>query len=132
MANGNDMAVDNRYWRLAPLVAAAVTAVGGAGMALGSLNFSAPFGGTLVVTFMLVAPAVPIVRMLPSVNAAVALVVASAGAVVINALVAIVMLLANAWSRPAGVIAVGLIAALLWLLPTDGRTPPDHLTRSDS
>jgi hypothetical protein len=70
------------------------------------------------VAFVLVAPALAIARLLPSVNAAVAVIVAAAGAAVINALVAQVMLSANAWSPPAGVIAVGLTAACLWLVPT--------------
>lgn len=132
MAEENDTPVGRRDWaRLGPLAAAVVTAVGGAGMALGSVELSVPFGGTLVVAFLLVAPALAIVRLLPSVNAAAALIVACAGAAVINSLVAVVMLLADAWSRPAGVIAVGLIAALLWLLPTSGRTPPRHRMGSD-
>ena len=105
---------------LGRLAAAAVTAVGGAGIALGVAQSSGPFGRTLVVAFVVVAPALAIARLLPSVNGAVALIVAAAGATVINALVAQVMISANAWSRPAGVIAVGLTAALLWLVPTGG------------
>jgi hypothetical protein len=136
MANENDSGsrttVLGASWPLGPLAAAAVTAVGGAGLALGDADFSAPFGGTVVVAFLLVAPALAIVRLLPSVATAAALIVACAGAAVINSLVAVVMLLANAWSRPAGVIAVGLIAALLWLLPTGGRRPRQDIVRSDS
>jgi hypothetical protein len=111
---------------LGRLVAAALTAAGGTGIALGfAAHSSEPLGRTVVVVFALGAPAVAIARLLPSVNAAVALVIASAGAAVINALVAQVMLSANAWSPPAGVIAVGVIAALLWLVPTGGPSRPD-------
>jgi len=103
---------------LGRLAAAAVTVVGAAGIALNDAQSSAPLARTVVVTFVILAPAIAIIGLLPSVNAAVALIVAAAGATVINALVAQVMLSTNAWSRPAGVIAVGLIAALLWLVPT--------------
>jgi hypothetical protein len=34
-----------------------------------------------------------------------------------------------AWSRPAGVIAVGLAAALLWLVPTREAHPAAAVTR---
>ena len=105
---------------LGRLAAAAVTAVGAAGIALNDAQSSAPFARTLVVAFVILAPAIAITGLLPSVNAAVALIVSAAGATAINALVAQTMLSANAWSRPAGVIAVGLIAALLWLVPTTG------------
>jgi len=105
---------------LGRLAAAAVTAVGAAGIALNDAQSSVPFARTLVVAFVILAPAIAITGLLPSVNATVALIVAAAGAVVINALVVQVMLSANAWSRPAGVITVGLIAALLWLVPTTG------------
>ncbi|MBB5165295.1 hypothetical protein [Mycobacterium sp. AZCC_0083] len=100
--------------------AAAVTAIGAAGIALNDAQSSAPFARTLVVAFVFLAPAIAITGLLPSVNTVVAVIVAAAGAVVINALVAQSMLSASAWSRTAGVIAVGLIAALLWLVPTTG------------
>jgi hypothetical protein len=105
---------------LGRLAAAAVTAVGGAGIALGAAQSHGPVGRILVMAFALVAPALAIAGLLPSFNAAVALIVAAAGAAVINALVAQFMLSVNAWSPPGGVIAVGLIAALLWLVPTGG------------
>jgi hypothetical protein len=102
---------------LGRLAAAAATAVGAAGIALNDAQSSAPFARTLVVAFVFLAPTIAITGLLPSVNAAVAMIVAAAGAVAINALVAQSMLSANAWSRPAGVIAVGLITAFLWVVP---------------
>jgi hypothetical protein len=114
---------------LGRLAAAAVTAIGGTGMALGVAQSSGPFGRALVVAFLLVAPTLAIARLLPSVNAAVAVIVAAAGAAVINVLVAQVMLSANAWSPPAGVIAVGLTAALLWLVPTREAPPAAPVIR---
>lgn len=118
---------------LGRLAAAAVTVVGAAGIALNDAQSSAPFARTLVVVFVILAPTIAITGLLPSLNVAVAVIVAAAGAVVINALVAQAMLSANAWSRPAGVIAIGLIAALLWLVPTTGSpvrttvSPPGEL-----
>ena len=89
-----------RAWRYrGRLAAAAVTAVGGAGIALGVAQSSGLFGRMLVVAFLLAAPALAITRLLPSFNGAVAVIVAAAGAAVINVLVAQVMLSANAWSR---------------------------------
>lgn len=105
---------------LGRLAAATVTVVGAVSIAVNDGESSMPFARTLVVVFVFLAPAIAITGLLPSLNAAIALIVAAAGAAVINTLVAQVMLSANAWSRPAGVIAVGLIAALLWLLPTMG------------
>ncbi|WP_149370748.1 hypothetical protein [Mycolicibacterium sp. P9-64] len=110
--------------RISPYVgrlgAAVVTAIGAAGIALNDAQSTAPFARTLVVAFVFLAPTIAIAGLLPSVNAVVALIVAATGAVVINALVAQSMLSVSAWSRPAGVIAVGLIASLLWLVPTTG------------
>jgi hypothetical protein len=97
-----------------------VTVVGAAGIALNDAQSSAPFARTLVVAFVILAPAIAITGLLPSVNLPVALIVAAAGAAAINALVVQVMLSANAWSRPTGVIAVGLITAFLWLAPSTG------------
>jgi hypothetical protein len=116
-----------RTWRYrGRLAAAAVTAFGGAGIALGVAQSSGAFGRALIVAFVLVAPALAIIRLLPSVHGAVAVIVAAAGAAVINALVAQLMVSANAWSPPAGVIAVGLTAALLWLVPTGGPHARTH------
>lgn len=104
-----------------------VLAAGALGIGLGVAQSSEHFAHTLVVAFLLVAPALAIARLLPSVNRALALIVGAAGAAVINALVAQSMLSANAWSPRAGVVAVGVTAALLWLVPTGrpgaGRRP---------
>jgi hypothetical protein len=95
-----------------------VLGAGGLGIGLAVAESSGHLGHTLVVAFVVVAPTLAIARLLPSVNRALALIVGAAGAAAINALVAQSMLSANAWSPRAGVVAVGLIAALLWLVPT--------------
>jgi hypothetical protein len=111
-----------RIWLyLGRLAAAAVTAVSALTVAAHS---SGPVGHMVVVVFVLVTPAFAISGLLPGLNGVVVLIVAAAGAAVINALVAQLMLSANAWSPPAGVIAVGLIAAFLWLVPSGGPGRP--------
>ena len=95
---------------------AAVTLAGGVGIALGASQSSA-WGRALVVAFLLAAPARAILRLLPSLGAAAGLVVAIAGAVAINTLVALSMLSAHSWSPPAGVVVVGCISALIRLVP---------------
>jgi hypothetical protein len=109
------------------LLAAAVTALSGLQIGLGFAQYTEHFGQTLVVAFLLVAPALAITGLLPSVNFSIAVIVGVASAAVINALVAQTMLSTNAWSPRAGVVAVGLAAALLWLVPTgrpDAASPP--------
>jgi hypothetical protein len=51
-------------------------------------------------------------------------IVGAAGSVAINALVAQTMLAVNAWSPFTGVVAVGVITAVLWLLPAAEKNRP--------
>lgn len=116
-----------RVPRLSPrigyrLLAAAVTMLGGAAIAVIVPQPSGLLGRLWVVSFVIAAPLVAIARLLPGVNAALALIVGAAGAVVINTLVVQTMLAAAAWSPRAGVVAVGIAAALLWLVPTPRST----------
>ena len=104
-------------------VAAAMTAVSGWWISLAAAGSTAPFDRTFVVAFLVLAPTFPLIRLLPNVSGTAAPVVGAAGATVINILVAQFMLAANAWSPRAGVITVGLIAALLFLVPTPGPRP---------
>ncbi|MBM7461128.1 hypothetical protein ACIBED_02460 [Rhodococcus coprophilus] len=99
------------------LLAAAVTALGGIAIALNAPHTSGLSGRLWVVSFLVVAPLVAIARLLPAVNAALALIVGAAGAAVVNALVAQSMLAADVWSPHGGIVAVGLAAAFLWLVP---------------
>jgi hypothetical protein len=111
--------------QLSPLrstVAAAMTAVSGVWISLAA-GSTAPFDRTLVVAFLVLAPTLPLIRLLPNVSGTAALVVGAAGATVINILVAQFMLATDAWSTRAGVITIGLIAALLFLVPTHRPQP---------
>ncbi|MFD6894991.1 hypothetical protein ACFWB0_10650 [Rhodococcus sp. NPDC060086] len=101
-----------------------MTALGGVAIAV---NIPDPWGfsGRLwVVSFVVAAPLIAIVRLLPGVKAVLALIVSAAGALVINVLVAQAMLTTDAWSPRAGVVAVGVAAALLWLVPNDHNSLP--------
>jgi hypothetical protein len=111
--------VSNKYGAVA-------TAVIGAWIALGPAHSSLSLSRALVAGFLVIAPALAIARLLPSVNPAVAMIVAAAGAICINTLVAQTMLSAELWSRPAGVVVVGFTATLVWLIPTPDRVKARH------
>ncbi|MEE2059664.1 hypothetical protein [Rhodococcus artemisiae] len=106
------------------LLAAAVTALGGVAVAVNLPDPSGFSGRLWVVSFVVAAPLIAIARLLPGVNAVLALVVGAAGALVINVLVVQTMLSADTWSPRAGVVAVGLVAALVWLVPNDRNSLP--------
>lgn len=103
------------------MTGAFVTAVAAAGIALLPAHSTAPSSRAMVASFLVLAPAVAIARLLPSVHTVVALIVGLAGAIAVNTLVAQSMLSAELWSRPGGVIAVGITAAALWLIPIPRR-----------
>jgi thioredoxin reductase len=106
------------------LVVAAGTLIGGICVAA-CVEMHWPANHLIFISFALLAPAVAIFRLLPSVPLAPALLIAAAGAAAINGLIAQAMLAADVWSRPGGIIAVGVSAALLWLVPSR-RTPAVH------
>jgi hypothetical protein len=109
--------------------AGVVTALVGAGIASGAAGSADPTGRASVVAFLVAAPMLAVYRLLPGMSSAVALVVAAAGAITVNATVAQAMLTADVWSRPGGVIAVGLVAALVWLVPSDAHPRPRPLVK---
>ena len=108
---------------------AVATAVIGAWIALGPAHSTLPLSRALVAGFLVIAPALAIARLLPSVHPAAALIVAAAGSIAINTLVAQSMLSAELWSRPAGVVVVGVTATLVWLIPNPGRVKSRHRAR---
>lgn len=111
--------MSNRYRAEASirLTGAIVTGIAAAGIALVPAHSTAPLSRAIVAAFLIIAPALAIAWLLPSVHTAVGLIVGVAGAIAINTLVAQVMLSAELWSRPAGVIAVGTAATAFWLIP---------------
>lgn len=108
------------------MTGAIATAVAAAGIALVPAHSTASLSRAMVGAFLVIAPTVAIARVLPSVHTAVALIVGVAGAIAINTLVAQAMLSAELWSRPAAVIAVGVAATALWLLPIPHRATWRH------
>lgn len=113
------------------LLAAAVTALGGVAIAVNAAQPAGLSGRLWLVFFVIAAPLVAIARLLPDVNVALALIVGAAGAVGVNTLVAQSMLAADMWSPRGGVVAVGLAAALLWLVPA-GRPSAEAPRRPPS
>ncbi len=103
------------------LTGALVTGIAAAGIALVPAHSTTPLGRAVVAAFLIIAPALAIARLLPSMHTAVALIVGVAGAIAINTLVAQTMLSAELWSRPAAVIAVGVAATAFWLIPIPAR-----------
>jgi hypothetical protein len=79
-------------------------------------NSHGPFGQLVTVAFVVLTPAFAISGLLPDMDGFVIAIVAAAGAIAINALVAQTMLALNAWSPFAGVVAVGVISSALWIL----------------
>ncbi|MCK0089698.1 hypothetical protein MWU77_02755 [Rhodococcus sp. F64268] len=106
------------------LVAAAVTALGGVAIAANSPHLPGLSDRLVVVMFVVAAPLIALVRLLPGINVLLALIVGAAGSLVVNVLIAQAMLTADAWSPPAGVVAVGLTASVLWLVPSDHNSLP--------
>ena len=79
-------------------------------------NSDGPFGQAVSVAFVVLAPAFAISGLLPDVGGVVLTIVGAAGAIAVNALVVQTMLALNAWSSSVGVVAIGVISSVLWLL----------------
>ncbi|WP_157788851.1 hypothetical protein [Rhodococcus rhodochrous] len=112
------------------VLAAAVTALGGLALALNVSQSAGLWDRVVVVAFLLAAPTAALVRLLPGLGLALALLVGGAGAVAVNALIAQTMLSADVWSPFGGVVAVALAVGLLWLLP-GGRSDIDRPDTGD-
>lgn len=102
-----------RAHRVAHLLAALGTLLGGGVLALGG----AGLGAGVTAAFLVAAPATAVAVPLRGLDPLARIVLAVAAAVVVNALVAEVMLITGSWSPPGGVAAVSVISAVLWLAP---------------
>lgn len=98
------------------LCAAAATLIG-AGAIAGVIPASDWEVRILLVTFDFAAPLIAIAAALPGIETALAAVVGLAGGLAVNVLVAQTMLATSSWSLRGGVVAVGAVAALVWLAP---------------
>ncbi|WP_247196204.1 hypothetical protein [Streptomyces sp. GESEQ-35] len=101
---------------LTPLLAGAATAVGGTGAILALAGSGSPLRGPLTLFFLLAAPAAAIAAALHGLSPLGRILVAVAGAVVVNMLVAQAMLALHRWSIGGGIAAVTAISALTLLL----------------
>ena len=108
------------------LTGAIVTGIAAAGVALVPAHSTASLSRAVVAAFLVIAPTLAIAHVLPSVHTAVGLIIGVAGAISINTLVAQAMLSAELWSRPAGVVTVGIAATALWLIPIPHRATWRH------
>jgi thioredoxin reductase len=112
------------------LIAAGLTVAGGIVVAV-AIQSHWPANHLVFLLFALLAPAAAIFRLLPSVPPAPALLVAVAGAAALNGLIAQAMLAAVVWSRPGGIVAVGVCAALIWMVPTPARQTAESSDSGD-
>lgn len=101
---------------LTPLLAGAATAVGGFGALLALTGSDSPLRAPLVLFFLLAAPAAGIALALRGLDPFARVPTALVSSVVLNMLVAQGMLATHRWSARGGVVAVGVISALI-LLP---------------
>jgi hypothetical protein len=95
------------------LIAGAVMAVGTAGAILALAGVDVPARVPAVLLFLAAAPAIAVASLLPRLDVLGKVVVAGTAAVVVNAAVASVMLLAGVWSPRAGLLIVALVSAVL-------------------
>ncbi len=99
-----------------PLVAGAVLGIGGVGAVLAFADIAASLRAPFTLFFLVVAPASAIAAALRGVDPLSRPVLAVVGAVGLDLLVAHVMLALQTWSARGGVVVVGLLSLLLFLL----------------
>lgn len=99
-----------------PVLAGAVTAVGGIGALLALTDSSSPLRAPFTLFFLLVAPAAAIAAALSGLDPLSRALVSLAGAIVVDMLVAQGLLALHLWSVRGGIAAVTAISALTLLL----------------
>ncbi|MGW3150253.1 MULTISPECIES: hypothetical protein [Streptomyces] len=100
---------------LSPLLAGAATAVGATGALLALTDAGSPLRGPFTLFFLLAAPAAAIAAALRGLDTFGRTLASSAGAVVVNMLVAQGMLAVHRWSVRGGVVVVTVLSVLLFL-----------------
>lgn len=103
------------------LTAGAALGIGGVGVVLAFADIASPLRAPFTLFFLIVAPAAAIGAALPGVDPLSRPVLAVAGAVAVDLLVAQVMLAQQAWSARGGVVAVGVVSLLFFLLASARR-----------
>jgi hypothetical protein len=98
----------------ARLLACGIVVAGLAGVVLALAGSGSPFRSPLVLLFLVTAPAMAVAGLLRGLDVVARVFVSCLAMIVINACVAETMLAAGAWSPKAGLLAVVVIAAVLW------------------
>lgn len=99
-----------------PLVAGAMLGIGGVGVVLAFADIASSLRAPFTLFFLVVAPASAIAAALRGVDPLSRPVLAVAGAVALDLVVAHVMLALQTWSARGGVVVVGLLSLLLFLV----------------
>ena len=102
-----------------PLLAGAAVGVGGVGavLALALADIASPVRAPFTFFFLLAAPGAALAAALRSLDPLSRVVIAAAGAIVVDLLVAQGMLALHMWSVRGGVAVVAALSAVLFLLP---------------
>lgn len=104
-----------------PLLAGAAVGTGGVGAALALADIGSPLRAPFTFFFLVVAPGAALASLLPGLDPLGRIVVAVAGSVVIDLLVAQTMLMLHLWSIRGGVAVVAVVSIVLFLLPLARR-----------
>ncbi|MFD4873752.1 hypothetical protein ACFWOB_10310 [Streptomyces sp. NPDC058420] len=116
---------------LAPVLAGAAVAVGGAGALLALLDSGSPLRGPFALFFLFAAPASAIAAVLRGLDPFSRVLTSVAGAVVVDMLVAQGMLAVHRWSVDGGIVTVavisGLISLSVFIRHMPGRTTADKV-----
>ncbi|MFD7664589.1 hypothetical protein [Streptomyces sp. NPDC059788] len=99
----------------APVLAGAAVAVGGVGAFLALADIASPLRAPCTLFFLVLAPATAIASALGRLDPLSRTVVAGAGAVALDLLVAQAMLALHIWSARGGVVAVAVLSGIVFL-----------------
>ncbi|MEU6174690.1 hypothetical protein ABZ832_22605 [Streptantibioticus parmotrematis] len=100
-----------------PLLVGAAVGTGGVGAALVLANIQSPLRAPFTFFFLVVAPGAALASTLLGLDPLTRIVIAAAGSLVIDLLVAQLLLMLRMWSIRGGVAGVALVSAVLFLLP---------------
>ncbi|MBY8884603.1 hypothetical protein K7472_07060 [Streptomyces sp. PTM05] len=100
-----------------PLLVGAAVGTGGVGAALVLANIQSPLRAPFTFFFLVVAPGAALASTLLGLDPLTRIVIAAAGSLVVDLLVAQLLLMLRMWSIRGGVAGVALVSAVLFLLP---------------
>jgi hypothetical protein len=109
-----------------PLITGAAVGVGGVGAVLALTGADSPLRAPLTLFFLVVTPASAVGSALRGLDGAARSVLAVAGALALDLLVAQAMLALHLWSVRGGVLAVGALSLLVFVPTRAARRPRRH------